>query len=84
MQKSDRERQVLCGLTYMWNLKKQMQTNQKRDQISSYQKLWGVAGGWGLEEGGQKVKRYKKSEVSSWDVMHSPVACLKTVKRGAP
>lgn len=48
---SDRGRQILHDLTYMWNLKKEKekeknQTCRKKDQICGYQR-WEVEGGLG-------------------------------------
>ena len=47
--KSDKERQILCNLTYMWNLKK---PNRNRDQIGSCQRQLrtGLRGRHGLGE----------------------------------
>ena len=52
--KSDRERQLLYGLTYMWNLKqnKTKQTTQLTDTENRLG-IVGIAGGWGWE--GEKV-----------------------------
>ena len=55
--KSDRERQILDDITYMWNLKhnklvnktKGKQTHRHREQTSGYQ--WGEGGGKGHDRG---------------------------------
>ena len=62
----DRERQILCDLTFKWNLKKQrdkqtnkkQETHRKRDQTYGYQRQ--RAGEGKLKDGGQKKKKHVK------------------------
>ena len=58
LNKSDRERQILYDVTYMWHLKKynklvnitkQKQTHRSREQASGYQ--WGEGRGEGQNRG---------------------------------
>ena len=69
--KSERERQIVYDLTYMWNLKSK-QTNKLMDprkQIGGYQRKSGE-----LNEMGEGVKKYKLpsiKQISHGDVMYS-------------
>ena len=68
--KSDRERQLLYGLTYMWNLKqnKTKQTTQLTDTENRLG-IVGIAGGWGWEgekgAGSKMGERNQKVQISS-------------------
>ena len=54
--KSDKERQILYELTYIWNLKKKNhQTHRYREQTDGCQR-WGGGRGGEMGEGGQRYK----------------------------
>ena len=65
--KSDKERQILCGITYTWNLKIRVMSNRKqihryRDQTSGYQ--WGVVGMGKIRIGDQEVQTIMYLKIS--------------------
>ena len=52
--KSDRERQISCDITYMWNLKKKIQMNflQNRNRLIDFENKLMVTKGerWGVDK----------------------------------
>ena len=54
--KSDRERQILYDLTYMWNLRKKKKLIEKEIRFVAIRGRDGGGGGKELEKGGQKVQ----------------------------
>ena len=78
--KSDSERQILCNITYMWNLKKynklvkitkKKQSHRYREQTSGYQ--WG-AGKWKgkYRRGGLRdTNYYVKNKLQVYVVQHT-------------